>query len=229
MSPAKSTRAPFHSTPRPVASEDGISNILRLLMKLRTSGIVDTHVLTAFEHTPRELFVEETFIEHAYDDTALPIACGQTISQPSIVAWMTSALEIGPSMRVLEIGTGSGYQAAILARLARRVYTIERHRELLMAAEERFKHLKLTNIVAKVGDGSKGWKEAAPYDRIIVTAAAAGVPATLLDQLALGGVMVVPVGGNVAEQILLRIRKSADGQITTEHLMNVRFVPLIEG
>ncbi len=229
MSPAKRTRAPFHSIPRPEKSEDGISTTLRLLMKLRTSGIVDTHVLNAFEYTPRELFVENTFIEHAYDDTALPISCGQTISQPTIVAWMTSALEIGPSMRVLEIGTGSGYQAAILARLARRVYTIERHRELLVAAEERFKELKLTNIVAKTGDGSKGWKEAAPFDRIIVTAAAAGVPAILLDQLAPGGVMVVPVGGNVAEQILLRIRKAEDGSITTEHLMNVRFVPLIEG
>ena len=198
-------------------------------MKLRTGGITDTHVLNAFEYTPRELFVEDTFIEHAYDDTALPIACGQTISQPTIVAWMTSALEIGPSMRVLEIGTGSGYQAAILARLARRVYTIERHRDLLAQAEERFKDLKLTNIVTKRGDGSKGWKEAAPFERIIVTAAAVEIPAVLLEQLTPGGVMVVPVGSSVADQILLRIRKLEDGSITTEHLMNVRFVPLVEG
>jgi protein-L-isoaspartate(D-aspartate) O-methyltransferase len=163
-----------------------------------------------------------------YEDTALPISAGQTISQPTVVAWMTAALDIEPQMRVLEIGTGSGYQAAILARLARRVYTIERHRELLAQAEERFKALKLTNIVTKIGDGSKGWKEAAPFDRIIVTAAAAQVPGTLLDQLAPGGIMVIPVGASVADQILLRICKAEDGSITTQHLMNVRFVPLVE-
>ena len=197
-------------------------------MALRLGGITDTDVLAAIEHTPRDLFVEEAFREHAYDDTALPINCGQTISQPTIVAWMTWALEIEPHMRVLEIGTGSGYQAAILARLARRVYTIERHRELLGQAEERFKQLGLTNIVTRAGDGSKGWKEAAPFERIMVTAAAGEVPATLLEQLAPGGIMVVPVGANVADQILLRIQKGSDGAISTKHLMNVRFVPLVE-
>ncbi len=196
-------------------------------MTLRLKGITDTDVLSAIERTPRELFVEEAFLEHAYDDTALPIASGQTISQPSVVAWMTWALEIKPHMSVLEIGTGSGYQAAILARMARRVYTVERHRDLLAQAQARFKELKLTNIVSKYGDGSRGWKESAPFERIIVTAAAGEIPATLLEQLSPGGVMVVPVGKNAGEQILLRVRKNEDGAISTQHLMNVRFVPLV--
>jgi protein-L-isoaspartate(D-aspartate) O-methyltransferase len=199
-----------------------------MLMKLRNNGITDIDVLSAMESVPRELFVEDAFVEHAYDDTALPIPSGQTISQPTIVGWMTWALELGERMRVLEIGTGSGYQTAILSKLARRVYTIERHRELLAMAEERFAHLKLTNVITKRGDGSKGWKEVAPFDRIIVTAAADEIPATLLDQLAPGGIMVVPVGSNVADQILLRVQKSESGQISTQHLMNVRFVPLVK-
>lgn len=229
MKPVKPTPRPqkFHYTPPPELDDDEISNRLRLLMTLRTGGVTNTDVLSAIEHTPREMFVEESFREHAYDDTALPIASGQTISQPTVVAWMTAALDIKPSMRVLEIGTGSGYQAAILARLARRVYTIERHRDLFMQAEERFKQLKLTNIVTKCGDGSKGWKETAPFDRIIVTAAASEVPAALLEQLAPGGIMVIPVGASVADQILLRIIKGEDGAVTTQHLMNVRFVPLV--
>lgn len=218
----------FHPTPVHPVTEEDASNRIRLLMKLRTGGITDTNVLAAMENVPRELFVEDTFIEHAWDDTALPIASGQTISQPTVVAWMTWALEIEPRMRVLEIGTGSGYQAAILAKLSRRVYTIERHRDLLQLAEERFRKLKLTNIVTKPGDGSKGWREAAPFDRIMVTAAAPSIPAALLEQLAPGGVMVVPVGNSVADQILLRIRKDDNGKITTQHLMNVRFVPLVE-
>jgi protein-L-isoaspartate(D-aspartate) O-methyltransferase len=223
----KPERASFHHTPKHPAPDDEVSNRIRLLMTLRLGGINDTEVLAAIEHTPRELFVEEAFREHAYDDTALPIASGQTISQPTVVAWMTWALDIRPNMRVLEIGTGSGYQAAILARLARRVYTIERHRELLTQAEERFKQLGLTNIVTRSGDGSKGWKEAAPFERIMVTAAASEVPAVLLEQLAPGGIMVVPVGNSVADQILLRIHKGLDGVITTKHMMNVRFVPLV--
>jgi protein-L-isoaspartate(D-aspartate) O-methyltransferase len=225
----RTSKLPFHYTPAPDLSADEVSNRIRLLMTLRNNGICDTAVLSAIEHTPREMFVEDAFREHAYDDTALPISSGQTISQPTIVAWMTSALNIEPPMRVLEIGTGSGYQAAVLARLARRVYTIERHRDLLTQAEERFKKLKLTNLVTKRGDGSKGWKEAAPFERIIVTAAAKEVPAVLLEQLAPGGIMVIPVGGSVADQILLRIRKDAEGKIETQHLMNVRFVPLVEG
>ncbi len=220
-------KRPYHHTPAHPPAEGEASDRIRLLMKLRTCGIHNLDVLSAMESIPRELFVEEAFGEHAWDDTALPIACGQTISQPTVVAWMTAALEIEPRMRVLEIGTGSGYQAAILSRLARRVYTIERHRELLAQAEERFQRLKLTNIVTKYGDGSKGWKEAAPFERVIVTAAAGEVPAALLEQLAPGGIMVIPVGKSVLDQILLRVRKSEDGAISTQHLMNVRFVPLV--
>lgn len=228
MNPVKRERNAYNYTPELPLSDDEVPNRIRLLMKLRTGGINDVNVLSAIENTPRDLFVEETFGEHAYDDTALPIPCGQTISQPSVVAWMTWALEVEPRMRVLEVGTGSGYQAAILAKMARRVYTIERHRDLLGMAEARFRQLKLTNIVTKRGDGSKGWKEVAPFERIIVTAAASGVPATLLDQLAPGGIMIIPVGSSVIDQILLRIRKDADGSVTTQHLMNVRFVPLVE-
>jgi len=210
-------------------NDEDISERIRLIMRLRRSGVTDARVLSAIEAIPREIFVPDSFRDRAYDDTALPIASGQTISQPTVVAWMTWALNVGARMRVLEIGTGSGYQAAILAKLARRVYTIERHRELLREAEKRFAILRLNNISAKPGDGAKGWKEGAPFDRIIVTAAAGEVPATLLEQLAPGGVMVIPVGGQAAHQILLRLSKDKDGNVISEHLMNVRFVPLVEG
>jgi protein-L-isoaspartate(D-aspartate) O-methyltransferase len=222
-------RTSYHYIPDYPAADDEVSNRIRLLMKLRTSGIGNVDVLSAMENVPREMFVEDAFSDHAYEDTALPIPCGQTISQPTIVAWMTAALELEPRMRVLEIGTGSGYQTAILARLSRRVYTVERHRELLSMAEARFKELKITNIVTKHGDGSRGWKETAPFERILVAAAAAEqVPEALLGQLAPGGIMVIPVGNNIADQILLRIHKDESGHVTSEHLMNVRFVPLVE-
>jgi len=185
-------------------------------------------VLSAIEAVPRELFVENAFREHAYEDTALPITGSQTISQPTIVAKMTAALELQPKMRVLEIGTGSGYQTAILAKICRRVYTIERNRELLAIAEQRFLQLRLNNIVTKRGDGSKGWKEAAPFDRIIVTAAANDIPQNLLEQLANNGIMIIPVGGSSYEQILLRVSKDNAGKIETQEMMRVRFVPLIE-
>jgi protein-L-isoaspartate(D-aspartate) O-methyltransferase len=216
-----------HHTPKLDSTYQEMPDRLRLLMHLRGNGITDTHVLAAIENTPRDIFVEETFRSHAYEDTALPISCGQTISQPLIVAEMTQSLELNANHRVLEIGTGSGYQAAILCRIARRVYTIERHAELLMQAEARFKKLKLTNIMAKCGDGSKGWKEGAPFDRIIVTAAAKEVPQPLLDQLAPGGIMIIPVGESVASQVLLKITKAADGHLTRKPLMGVRFVPLV--
>jgi len=224
----KPQHAPFHYAPAAPANADGVSDRIRLLMKLRLNGIHNTAVLSAMENVPRELFVEDAFREHAYDDTALPISCGQTLSQPTVVAWMTAALDVEPRMRVLEIGTGSGYQATILARLARRVYTIERHRDLLAQAQARFDELRLTNIVTKCGDGSQGWKETAPFERIIVTAAAKEIPSALLEQLAPGGVMVLPVGHSVADQILLRVRKADDGAISVQHMMNVRFVPLVE-
>lgn len=208
--------------------EPHVPDVIRLIMALRKSGVTDTRVLSAMETVPREFFVPETFRDRAYEDIPLPIALGQTISQPSVVAWMSWALEVGERMRVLEIGTGSGYQAAILSKLCRRVYTIERHRELLRQAEQRFEVLGLRNITTQCGDGSKGWKSAAPYDRIIVTAAATEVPAALIEQLAEGGVMILPVGSKTSNQILLRIRK-LEGEIVTQHLMNVRFVPLVAG
>jgi protein-L-isoaspartate(D-aspartate) O-methyltransferase len=216
-----------HHAPKLDSTYKEKSNALRLLMHLRASGIHDVGALAAIENTPRDLFVEDTFRDHAYEDTALPIACGQTISQPLVVAEMTQTLELAPGHRVLEIGTGSGYQAAILSRIARRVYTIERHAELLKQAEERFNKLKLTNIMAKCADGAKGWKEGAPFDRIIVTAAAKDIPQALADQLAPSGIMIIPIGENVASQVLLKVTKLVDGSITRKPLMSVRFVPLV--
>lgn len=201
---------------------------IRLLMKLRSAGITDTRVLSAIERVPRERFIPRMFQDKAYEDVALPIESGQTISQPSVVAWMTMALDVNDRHRVLEVGTGSGYQAMILSHLARRVYSIERHKPLLDIAEERIKEAGLTNITTRHGDGTKGWPEAAPFDRIIVTAAAREIPPSLLEQLAVGGVLVAPVGDPTDVQILLRLQKNEDG-ISSQHLMNVRFVPLIEG
>ena len=201
---------------------------IRLLMELRGQGITDTRVLNAMEATPRDLFVPDHLQDQAWENTALPIGRGQTISQPIVVALMTARLQVGERMRVLEIGTGSGYQAAILARLARRVYTVERHRELVPAAQARFDALGLHNISTRVGDGSRGWPEAAPFDRIIVTAAAARVPPKLLEQLAPEGIMVIPVGESTWDQKLLRIVRTEDG-FQEEVLMDVRFVPLVEG
>ena len=178
---------------------------IRLIMSLRRAGITDTRVLAALERVPREKFVLPHFHDQAYEDQALPIAQGQTISQPQIVALMTEALQVEKSHKVLEIGTGSGYQAAVLSRLARRVYTIERFQSLLKEAEARFHELRIHNITSKVADGAKGWKEQAPFDRIIVTAAADGVPQVLVDQLGDGGVMVVPVGAERGDQVLLRL------------------------
>jgi protein-L-isoaspartate(D-aspartate) O-methyltransferase len=200
---------------------------IRLVMELRRAGIKDTAVLSAIEKTPRELFVPEAFRDRAWEDTALPIACGQTISQPYVVAFMTEALELQRRMLVLEIGTGSGYQTAILSPLARRVYTIERQRDLLAEATAKFKELGLTNIVTRFGDGFKGWPEVAPFDRIIGTAAAREVPETLVRQLSEGGIMIIPVGppGN---QTIMKVVRKGDGFDATP-LMPVRFVPMLGG
>src|ERR1051325_4570390 len=154
---------------------------ISLIMALRGQGITEQRVLSAIERTPRELFVEGPFESSAYTDTALPIACGQTISQPYIVALSTQELDVQPNHRVLEIGTGSGYQAAVLARLCRMLYTIERHRPLLQQAESRFKLLRLHNVVPRHGDGYKGWREQAPFDRILLTAAVPEVPPELIN------------------------------------------------
>ena len=202
--------------------------VAHLIMELRHHGIRDARVLEAIEKTPRDLFVEEAYKDHAWDDTALPIACGQTISQPYIVAYMTEQLEVSPRHRVLEVGTGSGYQAAVLARLARRVFTIERHRALLEQARRRFALLKLDNIETRLADGYKGWPEAAPFDRIIVTAAAPKVPEALLDQLADGGILVIPVDTPQGYQELLKLRRTPHG-FEREKLIPVRFVPMLPG
>ena len=201
---------------------------IRLIMELRRAGIADTAVLSAIERIPRELFVPALFQDQAYENRALPIAHGQTLSQPQVVAAMTQALRATKRHKVLEIGTGSGYQTAVLSRLCRRVYTIERYANLQRAAEQRFGQLRLHNITAQIGDGSKGWPAQAPFQRIIVTAAAGDVPATLIGQLAIGGVMVLPVGRRGKEQQLLRLTRRAEC-IEEESLGPVRFVPLISG
>ncbi len=201
---------------------------IRLIMELRRYWISDTSVLSAIELTSREAFLPEALHDRAYENVALPIDCGQTISQPLVVGVMTQALRMEERMRVLEVGTGSGYQTAILSRLCRRVYTIERYKRLMAQAEKRFTELGLTNITTRVGDGSKGWPEQAPIARIIVTAAAADVPPALADQLDEGGIMIVPVGDEYGNQQVLRITRTADG-FDHEELLPVRFVPLVEG
>jgi protein-L-isoaspartate(D-aspartate) O-methyltransferase len=201
---------------------------VRLLMELRRAGIADARVLGAIEKTPRDVFVPPAFKDRAWENIALPIDSGQTISQPFVVALMTESLQIGDRHKVLELGTGSGYQTAILSRLARRVFTIERHRDLLRVADRRFSALRLGNIISRFGDGLKGWAEQAPFDRIIVTAAASEIPPALVDQLAPAGILVIPVGGEHRDQRLLRVRRDGDGS-TTEDLGWVRFVPLVAG
>ena len=206
---------------------------IELVMALRKQGITDTRVLSAIETIPRELFVEQPFEMNAYDNSALPIACGQTISQPYVVAFSSQALELDPKHRVLELGTGSGYQAAILSALCRMVYTVERHKPLLAQAEERFKTLHLRNIVTRHGDGMKGWPEAAPFDRILLSAAVSEVPQILIDQLKPGGILIAPVGGDAqsargVSQSLTKIVKGEHGT-EREDLLPVMFVPMIEG
>ncbi len=201
---------------------------IRLTMELRAANVCGTAVLAAIERTPRELFVPESFRDRAYEDRALPIACGQTVSQPYVVAFMTEALKSGARMKVLEIGTGSGYQAAVLARLCRRVYTIERHRLLMLEAQQRFLALDIANITTRLGDGAKGWPEQAPFDRIMVTAAAATLPQTLIDQLKPGAIMVVPVGAHGGGQKIVRVTRKDLG-FKVENLLAVRFVPLMPG
>jgi protein-L-isoaspartate(D-aspartate) O-methyltransferase len=197
-------------------------------MELRRSGVTDTRLLSAMERIPRELFVPATFRDQAYENTALPVGHGQTLSQPTVVATMSQALEVGPRMKVLEIGTGTGYQTAILALLCRRVYSIERHRPLLVEAEERLKALRLHNVTVRHGDGWQGWPEQAPFDRIIVTAAPPEIPKQLFAQLAEGGIMVLPLGGAKHAQRLTRIRRSGE-TMDSEDIGPVRFVPLVGG
>lgn len=191
-------------------------------------GIADTRVLAALERVPREAFVPVELAERAYENVALPVGHGQTISQPYVVAYMTEKLEVGERMKVLEVGTGTGYQAAVLAPLCRRLYTIERRRSLLREAERRFAAQRLHNIVTRHGDGALGWPEQAPFDRIIVTAATPEAPPALLGQLAVGGLMVAPLGSPASDQELVCVRRTEDGH-DIERLIDVHFVPLVPG
>lgn len=193
-----------------------------LVMALRGQGIDDPGVLEAMEKTPREQFVEKPFEASAYENTALPIACGQTISQPFIVAFITQALEVTPKHRVLEIGTGSGYQAAVLGRLASWVYTVERHRPLLDGAKQRFSKLRLHNVVVRHSDGLKGWPEQAPFDRIVLSAAVESVPQALVDQLKPGGILIAPVGSERFSQRLVKIIRTESGTNRTAHAGGLR-------
>ena len=203
-------------------------NLMQLMLSLRQAGVSDQRVLEAMEKTPREIFVERAFRERAFEDRALPISCGQTISQPAIVGMMIQALQVTPRCKVLEIGAGSGYVCAILALLARRGYGIERHRLLALEARERIAGLGLSNVTIRAGDGTKGWPEQAPFDRIVVSAAADDTPTTLLEQLRPGGIMVLPVGQSDEVQQLIKIEMTEDGPSYSE-LCDVLFVPLIEG
>ena len=211
---------------------------IQLIMELRGQGIDDRRVLEAVEKTPREAFVEAPFVSHAYDNSALPIPCGQTISQPYVVAYMTQHLDVQPHHRVLEIGTGSGYQAAILSPLCRRVYTIERHKPLLRDAEARFRKLRLHNIATMHRDGFGGWPEQAPFDRIILSCAVPQIPPILTQQLKPGGALIAPVGSvpksdgtAPAESFSQRLTKMirTETGVMEEVLIPVLFVPMLSG
>ncbi|MEM9716415.1 MAG: protein-L-isoaspartate(D-aspartate) O-methyltransferase [Pseudomonadota bacterium] len=201
---------------------------MQFMLTLRNKGLTDREVLSAIEQVPRHEFIEGHFQKHAYEDIALPIACGQTISQPSVVCHMTQALLVNKRHKVLEIGTGSGYQAAVLSKLARRVYSIERHKSLARDATRRLNGLQIPNVTVLGGDGTLGLPDQSPFDRIIVSAAAEDIPSILLDQLNDNGIMVLPVGPANNIQTILRVQKTADGLEYTE-FQNVRFVPLVEG
>lgn len=201
---------------------------MQFLFALRSKGVTDARVLTAMERIDRAPFVKGLFAQRAYEDMPLPIACGQTISQPSVVGLMTQALKVSPRDKVLEVGTGSGYQAAVLSQLARRVYTVERFARLTREAMALFEAMDLTNITAICADGSHGLPDQAPFDRILVTAAAEDPPGPLLAQLKIGGIMVVPVGQSDTVQSLIRVTRLETG-FDYDELRPVRFVPLVEG
>lgn len=207
---------------------DEATRQMQFLFALRSRGVTDARVLAAMEKVDRGIFIEGHFEDRAYHDIPLPIACGQTISQPSVVGLMTQALAPEPRDKVLEIGTGSGYQAAVLGRLCRRVYTLERHRKLARDAEKRLATSGVTNATVMTSDGCFGLAEQAPFDRILVTAAAEDPPGPLLSQLKVGGVMVLPVGQSDTVQSLIKVTRHED-HYDYDELMPVRFVPLVEG
>ncbi len=208
----------------PGSSEDRGS----LILGLRSNGIRDAGVLRAIERVPRRLFLDSKYRTEAYLDRALPIECGQTISAPFVVALMTEALDLKPEHRVLEVGTGSGYQTAILALLANHVYTVDRYRTLVDLARDRLRSLRIDTVSFQVGDGYEGWPGKAPFDRIMVTAAAPEVPERLKDQLAHDGILVIPVGAEGAVQDLLKVSR-VGANFETTHLAHVRFVPMVAG
>lgn len=201
---------------------------MQFLYALRSKGVTDSRVLSAMEKIDRAPFVTGIFTDRAYEDMPLPISCGQTISQPSVVGIMTQALNVQPRDKVLEIGTGSGYQAAVLSQLGRRIYTVDRFSRLVREARSIFEAMDLTNITAITADGSHGLPDQAPFDRILVTAAAEDPPGPLLAQLRVGGIMVLPVGQSDAVQSLIRVERTETG-FEYEELRQVRFVPLLEG
>jgi protein-L-isoaspartate(D-aspartate) O-methyltransferase len=216
-----------HLVAKQPAGDDSVGR-MQFMLTLRRRGIGDAAVLRAMDEVPREYFVESQFLDAAYADRALPIACGQTISQPYVVAYMTEQLGVQPHHRVLEIGTGSGYQAAVLSRLAQEVVTIERFRTLAEAARARLETLGYRNVEVRLGDGLAGAPDRAPFDRIMITAATETVPEALVAQLAQDGVMVLPLGPHANPQSLVRLTKSEDGT-RQEELIAVRFVPLLPG
>lgn len=197
--------------------------------RLRLEEVSSPAVLRAMQTVPREEFVPATLQGAAYDDRALPIACGQTISQPAVVAYMTEQLRLGEGDRVLEIGTGSGYQAAVLAEIVREVYTVERIPELAATAGARLARLGYRNIRVRTGDGTQGWPEAGPFDAIMVTAAGADIPPALLTQLKDGGRLIMPLGEPDGDQVLILVVRDPEGKHVWHQLWPVRFVPLIAG
>ncbi len=200
----------------------------QLLDELRSLGITDEAILSVINSIPREDFIPRALRRQAYENAALPIDSGQTISQPYIVAYMTQCLKLTKKHKVLEVGTGSGYQAVVLAGLCRRLFTIERHLPLLNGAEAIFKKLNIFNITTLFGNGMKGWPEQAPFDRIMVTAASEDIPSKLLEQLKEGGIMVIPVGAQTETQHIIRITRKGDNYIQ-ENLLPVKFVPMLPG
>ena len=213
----------------PAADRPADIERMEFMLALRRRGISDQAVLRAMDEVPREYFVAAEFTDNAYADQALPIACGQTISQPYVVAYMTEQLEVEPQHRVLEIGTGSGYQAAVLSRIAREVVSIERYRTLANQARDRLKTLGYANVTILNADGFAGAPELAPFDRIIVTAAAEAVPNPLIEQLGEGGKLVLPLGPRHGPQYIVKLAKTASGDVQREQLIAVRFVPLLPG
>lgn len=211
-----------------VSGESERAERMAFILGLRQSGVRDVSVLRAMEMVPRPLFVDPQFRVSAYDNIALPISCGQTMSQPSLVAKMTEFLNITAEHTVLEVGTGSGYQAAVLAHLASRVVTVDRYRHLISQAQVRYEVLGFRNLIAELGDGFLGCPEGGPFDRIMVTASAPEIPQSLIDQLKFGGVLVMPIGAADAEQRLVRFVKQQSGDERRD-LMPVRFVPLVHG